>query len=143
MAKCLAKVSVIILSVSILGCSSSNNKPLSIGFSADSSSIIIGNIDQPGLLALRDLKNTDSLYRELIAVLQTPSETDTILREELIEGDYLITDSNVVFKPAKPFVKCREYLVITHINAKFGDAESIATSSLSTGVKPREKHLIR
>lgn len=143
MVKCFAKLSVIIVSVSVLGCSSSNNKPLSIGFSADSTSIVIGNIDRPGLLALKDLQNTDSVYNELIAVLQTPSETDTILREEPIKGTYLVTDSNVVFSPATPFVKGREYLVITHINSKFGDAESIATGSLSTGVKPKEKHLIR
>jgi hypothetical protein len=48
-----------------------------------------------------------------------------------------------VFSPAKPFIKGREYLVITHMNAKFGDAEQIAKGQLSLGVKPVQKSLIR
>jgi hypothetical protein len=127
----------------VFGCSSSNSKPLSIAFSKDSTAVIISNIDRPGLLKLQEFKNQDSVFTELIAVLQTPSETDSSIREESIPGKYLISDTSIVFKPLEPFVRGREYLVITHINTKFGDAKQIAKGQLSLGIKPVQKSLIR
>lgn len=112
-------------------------------FSSDSSSVVISNIDKAGLLQLRNLALTDSAYSDLISVLQTPSEKDSAIREEIIKGKYLVSDTNIVFSPDAPFVKGRDYLIITHINGKFGDAESIAKGSLSTGVKPEEQLLRR
>ena len=134
------------LTIVIIGfysCSSSNSKPLSIEFSADSSAIVIASIDRPGLLRLQQLDAQDSVFKDLIAVLQTPSETDSSISEEPIAGNYMVSDSAVVFSPLQPFVKGREYLVITHINAKFGDAEQVAKGQLSLGVKPIQKSLIR
>lgn len=134
------------LTIVIIGfysCSSSNSKPLSIEFSADSSAIVIASIDRPGLLRLQQLDAQDSVFKDLIAVLQTPSETDSSISEEPIAGNYKVSDSAVVFSPLQPFVKGREYLVITHINAKFGDAEQVAKGQLSLGVKPIQKSLIR
>ncbi|MGY4383512.1 hypothetical protein ACVWYN_000531 [Pedobacter sp. UYP24] len=142
MNKVFTKVAVL-MSCCLLACSSSNTKPLSIQFSADSSTIIISNIDRPGLLQLKDLNLTDSSYSELISVLQTPTELDSSIREEPIAGKYIVSDSNIVFSPKMPFVKNRTYLIITHINAKFGDAEQIVKSSLSTGIKPQEQLLKR
>jgi hypothetical protein len=132
-----------IVIIGLYSCSSSNSKPLSIEFSADSSAIIITSIDRPGLLRLQQLDAQDSVFRDLIAVLQTPSETDSSISEEPIAGSYKVSDSAVVFSPLQPFVKGREYLVITHINAKFGDAEQVAKGQLSLGVKPVQKSLIR
>jgi hypothetical protein len=134
---------LMLLSLAFLGCSSSNSKPLSIAFSADSNSIVISNIDKPGLLGLQQIKSQDSIFRELISILQTPSEKDTAIREELIPGKYAVSDTGIVFTPQQPFVKGREYLVITHMNAKFGDAEQIAKGQLSLGVKPVQKSLVR
>jgi len=134
------------LTIVIIGfysCSSSNSKPLSIEFSADSSTIVIASIDRPGLLRLQQLDAQDSVFKDLIAVLQTPSETDSSISEEPIAGNYKVSDSAVVFSPLQPFVNGREYLVITHINAKFGDAEQVAKGQLSLGVKPVQKSLIR
>jgi hypothetical protein len=127
----------------VIGCSSSNNKPLSIAFSGDSTAVVISNIDRPGLLQLQQIKDQDSIFKELIAVLQTPSETDSSIREEPVPGKYFVSDTSIVFTPAKPFVKGREYLVITHMNTKFGDAEQIAKGQLSLGVKPIQKSLVR
>jgi hypothetical protein len=132
-----------IVIIGLYSCSSSNSKPLSIEFSADSSAIIITSIDRPGLLRLQQLDAQDSVFKDLIAVLQTPSETDSSISEEPIAGNYKVSDSAVVFSPLQPFVKGREYLVITHINAKFGDAEQVAKGQLSLGVKPVQKSLIR
>jgi len=143
MLKNLLKSALLIFMAGFLGCSSSNSKPLSIEFSKDSTKILISNIDKPGLLKLQELKPQDSLFSDLVAVLQTPSEKDSTIREELVSGNYAVSDSGIVFSPTQPFVKGREYLVITHINAKFGDAEQVAKGQLSLGVKPVQKSLVR
>ena len=143
MLKNLLKSALLIFMAGFLGCSSSNSKPLSIEFSKDSTKILISNIDKPGLLKLQELKPQDSLFSDLVAVLQTPSEKDSTIREELVSGNYAVSDSGIVFSPSQPFVKGREYLVITHINAKFGDAEQVAKGQLSLGVKPVQKSLVR
>ena len=134
----------LLLIVSIVfGCSSANNKPISIAFTTDSSAIVIRDIDRPGLLQLQQIDPADSVFKELIAVLQTPSENDTTIREELISGEYQVSDTTIVFNPNTPFVKGRTYLVITHLNTKFGDAKQIAKGQLSLGVKPAQRTLVR
>ncbi|RYE41118.1 MAG: hypothetical protein EOP48_24165 [Sphingobacteriales bacterium] len=143
MLKNLKTLTLVFFSIAFSQCSSSNSKPLSIAFASDSTKIVISNIDRPGLLGLQQLKPQDTVFRELIAVLQTPSEKDSTIREELIPGNYSVSDTGVVFSPAQPFVKGREYLVITHMNAKFGDAEQVAKGQLSLGVKPVQKSLVR
>ena len=143
MLKNMIMITLVCFSLAFSGCSSSNSKPLSIEFASDSSTIVISNIDKPGLLRLKQLNPQDSLFTELISVLQTPSERDTAIREELIPGKYAVSDTSVVFIPTQPFIKGREYLVITHMNAKFGDAEQVAKGQLSLGVKPIQKSLVR
>ena len=143
MLKNMIMITLVCFSLAFSGCSSSNSKPLSIEFASDSSTIVISNIDKPGLLRLKQLNPQDSLFTELISVLQTPSEQDTAIREELIPGKYAVSDTSVVFIPTQPFIKGREYLVITHMNAKFGDAEQVAKGQLSLGVKPIQKSLVR
>jgi len=132
-----------ILCCQFLACTSTNSKPLLISFSADSTSIEFSNIDRPGLLQLKNTPAKDSVLNELIAVLQTPSETDTTIKEIPLAGTMSLTDSNIVFRPQKPFVKGNDYLVITYLNARFGTADQILKSQLNTTVKPTQVLLTR
>lgn len=125
------------------GCSDANSKPLSIDFSADSSKIVFSHIDPRGLLELQTLKNRDSVLKDLISVLQTPSENDSLIREEAIPGQIIVKDSSLVFSPIRPFVKGREYLVITHLNIQFAKPEEIIKGKLSYTIKPQQKVLNR
>lgn len=125
------------------GCSSANNKPLLIGFSADSTSIVLNHIDQTGLLQLQTLKNGGAALNNLVSVLQTPSERDSMFKELPIDGKVMVTDSNLVFIPSHPFVKGRDYLVITHLNAKFGNTKDLLGGELKNRVKPLQKLLTR
>ena len=126
-----------------LACTSTNSKPLLISFSADSTAIEFSNIDRPGLLQLQHTAAKDSVLNELIAVLQTPSETDTTIKEISLAGTLSLTDSNIVFTPQKPFVKGNDYLIITYLNARFGTADQILKSQLNTTVKPTQVLLTR
>lgn len=116
---------------------------LAINFSADSAAIIFNNVDQAGLLQLKNAHYPDSVLNELISVLQTPSERDTGIKEMPVPGNIKITDSNIVFNPDTLFVKGRDYLVITHLNSSFGDARKIMEGKLSNKVKPLQTLLTR
>lgn len=132
-----------ILCCQFLACISTNSKPLLISFSADSTSIEFSNIDRPGLLQLQNMTTKDSVLSELIAVLQTPSEKNTIIKETPISGKFILTDSNIVFTPYIPFKKGNDYLVITYLNARFGSVDQILKSQLNTTVKPTQIFLTR
>jgi hypothetical protein len=127
----------------LAGCSSADEEPLSINFSPDSTAIIFSGIDQAGLNQLRNTRYPDSVLSELISVLQTPSERDTNLKEMPVHGHSKLTGSSIVFYPDSPFVRQRNYLVITHLNTSFVDAKRILTNSVSIKAKPVQKVLSR
>lgn len=134
---------VIFFAVFLFACSSANNKPLLIGFNSDSTAIVFKQIEQSGLLELQQLQPGDSTFNNLAAVLQTPSEKDTSITEQPVEGRFSVTGSNLVFIPARPFVKGRDYLVITHLNARFGNVKDVLGGELKNRVKPLQKLLSR
>jgi len=129
--------------VCLLACSSANNKPLLIGFSADSSAIVFNHIDQSGLLQMQTGQNADSLLHKLVSVLETPSENDSTLKESPVEGRFKLSGTNLVFIPARPFVRGRDYLVITHLNTRFGQLKDALNGGLNNRVKPVSKLLTR
>lgn len=129
--------------VLVFSCTSTNSKPLLIGFSADSASVVFGNIDPPGLLQLKNAPAADSVFYDLISVLETPSEKDTAVKEMPIKGKINIVGEEIVFVPEKPFVRGRDYLVITYLNSRFGNAEDIMKGKIHAGVKPVQKLLSR
>jgi len=128
----------------LFACSSANNKPLLIGFSADSSAIVFDNINRAGLLQLQnESSGADSTLNGLVSVLQTPSDQDSTLKEFPIEGRVIVTDSNLVFIPKMPFVKGRNYLVVTHLNARFGSVKELLKNELKPGVRAHQQLLAR
>lgn len=144
MLKCFVKLAGVMCSMGLFfACSNANNKPLSIGFSSDSTKIVISHIDRTGLLELKNSNKGDSTLNEMLSVLQTPSERDSAIREEPIAGKVVLTDSNIVFIPVQPFQKGRDYLVITHLNIRFGGVEEIVKGKVSYSIKPQQKFLMR
>lgn len=142
MVKNVARLSAVLLLLAS-ACSSSNNKPLLIEFSADSSTVEFSNVQPAGLLQLKELSAADPSLYDLITVSQIPLENDTSLKEEVIDGTIAVTDSNVVFKPASPFIKGKTYLVITHLNADFGNMEKLLKNEMSPSVKAHQQLLHR
>lgn len=134
---------VLILVVLLFACSSTNNKPLFIGFSADSSAIVFNNIDQVGLLHLQSLEDNDTTLNSLVSVLETPSERDSTLKEAPVAGKIVVTDSCLVFTPFNPFVKGRDYLVITHLNSRFGSIKDVLKDEVVNRVRPQQQLLTR
>jgi hypothetical protein len=124
-------------------CSLTNNKPVLIDFTADSTAITFNNIDPAGLLKLQSLDKGDSILHQLISVLETPSERDSTVKEQEITGDIMATDSNLVFIPAHPFIRGRDYLVVTHLNAEFGELKDLLSGDLANRIRPVQQLLTR
>lgn len=139
----LQQTGVLSLVVLLFACSSTNNKPLLIGFSTDSTAIVFSHVDRAGLLQMRSMGKGDTVFHQLISVLQTPSEADAIFIEQEIAGNIVSTDSNLVFIPITPFVKGRDYLVITHLNVEFGRLKDMLTGDLKNRIRPVQKTLTR
>ena len=127
----------------LLACSSANNKPIDIAFSADSSRIVLKNVDAAGLHQLRNTPGLDSSASLFLRVLDTPADDDSLGVEKEIDGHVRIVNEQVEFKPLKPFVKGRQYLVTTFLNTKFGNFQSVLNGTISRGVKPNQKLLKR
>lgn len=144
MFKCFVKLTGMLCFLSLfLSCSDANNKPLSIAFSADSTKIIFSHIDQAGLQELRNKKNDDSLFNALVTVLQLSSEKDSTFKEQPVAGLLHVRDDQLVFTPEKSFVKGQDYLVITHLNIRFGTASRVLKGQLSYSMKPQQQVLTR
>lgn len=139
----LKPVSILYVFLLLCACTEREERSLSIVFSADSTSVIINHVNVAGLLELQREKAVDSVVNSLVTVVETPAGIDTTFREQALPGRVIVTDSNVVFVPDRPFIRGTGYLVITHLNAKFGNLKQVMTGGLSLGVKPTQQLLIR
>lgn len=135
--------SLLLIAIVFFSCSPTNNKPLLIGFSADSSDIVIRHVDEAGLLLLRDKSVTDSTLHALVSVLQTPSEKYPEIKELPVEGRIAVTDSGLTFTPVNPLIGGRDYLIITHLNAKFAHISDLLKGPLANRIQPQQKILTR
>jgi hypothetical protein len=124
-------------------CSSANNKPLSIGFSRDSSTILVTNIDAAGLHQLKTMGTPDSLEQAVVTVLDTPSDEDSSSQEQQVPGKIRIVNDVLEFKPSRPFQKGRQYLVTSYLNVRFGNIQSAFKGTMHNGVKPNQQLLKR
>ena len=143
MLKCFRLPCMILWTIILNSCSSANNKPLSIAFSTDSSSIILSNIDPAGLLQVRNTPHIDTSFSAVVAVTQIPAENDTAGIELPYPGRLTITDSTLVFRPVRPFVHGQDYLIVSYLNTKFSSPEMIWSGRLNNKVKPVQKKLSR
>ena len=127
----------------LTACDSTNSKPLSIAFSADSSKIIIRNINDAGLYQLKTNRDTDSAYQKIVSVLQTPAEDDSTSMEIDYPGKLAVMGDSLVFTPNNPFVKSNVYIVETMINTQFAKGEEIVKSNVGYQLKAQQKFLKR
>jgi hypothetical protein len=137
------KLLFVLLFFTLYACNATNNKPLLISFSSDSTTIVLKNIELAGFLQLKNNINSDSVYQNVVSVLQTPSETDSLGTEKYFTGRLYVAGDSLVFVPNQPFVKGQNYLVQTMINTKFATAKDILTAKVGHKVKAQQQVLSR
>ncbi len=134
MIKTLSKIGVILFFCAFQSCSSAKNKAVQINFSADSSVIILSDIDPVGLLQLKNDHVSDTVRMNWVSVSTSGQE---------IPGKVAIKDDKILFVPEMPFQKGKSYLVSTPLNATFGGAKEILKGKVTYQLKPQQKVLQR
>lgn len=132
-----------LLLCSFSACNSTKSRPLEIDFSKDSASIEIRNIDPAGMAKIRNGELNDSLLQELVTVLESPMVGDSAGVELEVPGKILPASDALIFKPEAPFEKGRQYMVLTYVNSRFADFQSIIKSQTKFNMAPNQKVLWR
>ena len=127
----------------LISCSSANNKPSRIYFSTDSTAIVFADVDPAGLLKIRNTPGIDTAFTEIISVLETPAEDDSLSMERAVAGNIRVTDSTIVFRPKQSFVRGKDYIVISYIDSKFATMAMLLKGKEKLGVEPQQVTLSR
>lgn len=121
--------------LSLISCTTANNRPLSVRFSTDSSTLVFEDIDPVGMGQLRQGLLADSSIATLVKVQEKNIENDT---EQNVHGLFSVTDSSLVFKPDRAFAAGKTYLVISYLNARFASPEMLLKGKMDHQLKPQQ-----
>ena len=127
----------------LFSCNTTNNKSLVIGFSSDSSQIVVKDIHEVELYKIRSDIDTGSAYQSLETVLHTAADDDSTSMETEWPGKLTIVEDHLLFTPNLPFVRGKTYLVETILNTQFASGEDIVKGSMNAQIKPRQQVLKR
>ena len=131
-----------IISAVFLSCSNKSDKPV-IKFSADSSSIVIKNINQASLFEIKKTMQANPDSIKFISVLVTPGDEDSLQDEKDIFGNTLLKGDSLIFRPQQPFIKGKIYLVESYIGVKFADGNKLFKGTITHNLKPQIQMLKR
>jgi hypothetical protein len=130
----LSKIVFILTICVAIGCTTSNNKPVVIDFSADSSMIVVTGINPVGLLQLKNSETGETTSGQWVLVTADG---------EKISGKVQIESDTLVFIPVTAFVKGKTYLVSTPLNSSFGNGKAVLQGEVNYRMAPQQKLLQR
>lgn len=128
--------------INVVSCSNKSNTPI-IKFSADSTSIVIKNIDEASWYQIKNIYRLNPDSANFISVLLTPNETDSLQTEKEIFGKINLKDDSILFVPQTPFLKGKSYLVESYIGVKFANGAKLFKGTLNHNLKPQQQLLKR
>lgn len=132
-----------LLCLFLTACDTTNNKPLYIGFSADSTKIVVSGITAAAGYEIKKSLQANSAYQQLVSVTQIPADNETLAMEIDCPGKLMLSGDSLFFIPNQPFVKGKSYLVQSIINAKFATATEIIKAKVGHRVKAQQQVLKR
>ncbi|MFC4212083.1 hypothetical protein ACFOWA_12860 [Pedobacter lithocola] len=133
---------VFVVAINICSCNNTNNKPI-LKFSADSTSIVIKNIDQASLFEIKKVYQANPDSVNFISVLLTPGETDSLQDEINISGKTILRGDSIIFLPDKPFLKGKKYLVESYIAVEFANGSKLFKGTIKHNLEPQQQMLQR
>ncbi|MCJ0741642.1 hypothetical protein [Pedobacter montanisoli] len=126
----------IFASIFLMLASCKADKSPQIGFSSDSTKIVVAHLGEAELYQIRQLKEKENLIMQVYQ-----SKEDSLEKE--IKGKISISGDSLVFTPNQPLEKGSAYMVNTLIGANFGKTEDILKSDVGYKVKTLQKELLR
>ncbi|MNK26310.1 hypothetical protein D3C87_446430 [compost metagenome] len=143
MLKCFPRYLILfIIAFLAISCSNTNNRPI-IQFSADSTSIIIKNIDEASLLQVKNAHKDSSNAFNLVTVLLKPGELDSVQDELEVPGKINIAGDSLVFNPDSSFVKGKTYVVESYIGVKFATVGNLISGNAKQNLQAQRQTLRR
>ena len=137
------KIATILLCLFLTACDTTNNKPLYIGFAADSTKIVLSGITPAARYEAEKTLQANAVDQQLVSVTQIPSDNDTLTMEIDFPGKITLLGDILFFTPNQAFVKGKNYLVQTIINTKFATATEIIKAKVGHRVKAQQQVLKR
>jgi hypothetical protein len=137
------KIPVLLACLFLAACDTTNNEPLYIGFSADSSKIVVSGITAAAKFEIERNLQAAPADQHLVSVTQIPADNDTLTMEIDFPGTLNLSGDSLFFTPDQAFAKGKNYLVQTMINAKFATAKEIIKAKVGHQVKAQQKILYR
>lgn len=125
-----------------ISCSNTNNRPI-IQFSADSTSIIIKNIDEASLLQVKNAYKANADTINMVTVLLKPGELDSIQDELEVPGKINVAGDSLVFNPDSAFMKGKTYVVESYIGVKFATVGNLISGSAEQNLQAQRQTLKR
>jgi len=130
------------VSIILLACGNTNSKPI-INFSEDSTSIVIKNIDEASLFELKKIDHTNPDTANLISVLLTPGDEDSLQDEKDIFGKTILKGDSLIFTPLQPFLKGKTYLIESYVGVNFANSGKLFKGTIKHNLEPQQKILVR
>ena len=112
-------------------------------FSADSSAVLITNIDAASLLQVKNAWHDQAHSLHLLSVILTPGTEDSLQMEKEVKGTLNLNGDSLIFSPEQPFQKGKTYLVESYIGVEFADMGKLFNGSIKHNLQPQKQILTR
>lgn len=138
------RLNILILLFLSMSCNNPNSNLLAntieISLSADSSSILIKNIDKPIIEILTADSLSQTQWQANISVYTKTKDEDMQDLEQPLPGDYTFKENQLAFKPTNPFKKGERYLVELYLRNPDGNLlEKLKPAGSPFNQKPIQK----
>ena len=135
------KSSTIICCLFLIACDTTNNKPLQIKFSVDSTKIVILGVNTTNLYEIKKALDSNTVDPRLVLVTQISSDKDSLTKEIDFPGSLFLFGDSILFIPKQAFVKGESYRVATLINTQFAAPLEIAKGDVGHQIKTQQQVL--
>ncbi len=134
---------IILIAGFSLSCRETTKEKLLIGFSSDSSAIELRGLDKASGYELKKvLQDGLGEAAELVVVMETPGEDDSVTMEKEWSGKWSFSGDHLRFEPLQSFEKGKSYRVETILGTSFADWKKVIAGGMESNL-PRQVQVLQ
>ena len=138
------KVVIILMSCMSFACHfATSESDVQIGFTRDSTAVLLLGLDQGGRLQAQDFLKRGQDTGALLSVVQLIDEDDSSGMEQIYPGKVEIHQDSLLFIPDQPFQRGKQYLVQTMLGSSFGTTADVLKAEMGSAPKAQARTLTR